>query len=184
MSDWNFFPSIETVFSDEARDFFIPLATVSLGSLCPGHQGPVHFLRPRMCNGDKTAKPLDSTIYPDNWYGFQRDQSGRYQTIVPLGGKPDMEPSDPYETGYCGNSRDRFRKGEIGPNDLLRYSDLSGQWPNANWNDGRTAYELVGRDLKYIGEIDTANFCKAGAAGSVLLLDEESDIVIQVFHWT
>jgi hypothetical protein len=184
MSSWHFFPSTETVFSDEARDFFVPLATADLGSLCSDHQGPVHFLRPRMCNEEETAKQLDSTIYPKNWYGFRRDQRGRYQSIVRLGGIPDAELSDPYETRYKGNSRDRFRKGEIGPKDLLSRSDFSGEWPNANWNDGRTACELVGHDLKYLGEIDTINFCKAGSAGSVLLLDEGKDILIQVFHWS
>jgi hypothetical protein len=184
MSNWHFFPPKEAVFADEARDFFVPLATVDLRTLVPGHEGPVHFLRPHMCNGDQTARQLGTSIYPENWYGFRRDERGRYQSILPLGGEPDVEPNDPYETRYCGNSQDRFREGEIGPDDLLSFSNLSGEWPSANWNNGQTAHEFIGHDLKFIGEIDTVNFCKVGAAGSVVLLDEENDVVIQVFHWT
>lgn len=184
MDNWCFFPSDENVFADQARDYFVPLASVDLGLLCPGHEGPVHFLRPRMCKDGQTAKQLGETLYPEGWYAFRRDTKGRYQTNEPLVGELDIESGDPYDTAYAGNSKTRFEKGEIGLAELLRYADLSGEWPNANWNDGKTAQKLVARDLRYLGEIDTINFCKAGCCGSVLLMDEEDETIFQVFHWT
>lgn len=184
MSNWHFFPSPETVFAGNEGNYFVPLATADLSMFCSDRSGPVHFLRPRMINGEETAAQTGKTIYPQNWYAFRRDNEGRYQSVLPLSGKMDAESFDPFDTKYRGNSRERFQSGEIGSDALLWGSNILSDWPNSNWNCGRSAEDIIGRPLRHLGELDTVNFCREGTAGSVLLLDEELDLIIQVFHWT
>lgn len=162
----------------------MPLATAELSMFCPERSGSVHFLRPRMINQSETAGQIGDTVYPQNWYAFRRDDDGRYQSALPLSGKVDVEDCDPFDTKYRGNSRARFQSGEIGPDDLLWGSNFAIEWPNSNWNCGRSAEDIIGRPLRHLGELDTVNFCREGTAGSVLLLDEELDLIIQVLHWT
>jgi len=185
MTRWAFFPSETSVLAVEERSFFVPLATTELNNFVPGTTGPVHFLRPRMIDdGDETAIQEGDSPYPIGWYAFRRDDAGRYKSVLPLTGTPVRELGDPYTTLHTGNSRDRFFRKEIEEKDLLSYSNFSGEWPNANWNYGQSAYELTARELKFVGELDTVNFCSEGCAGSVILYDANADIIIQVFHWT
>lgn len=184
ISNWTFFPREDSVFAGNETNFFVPLATAQLGRLSDGGVGTIHFLRPRMLVDGNIAEVVGDSSYPDNWYAFRRDSDGKYLSVLPLAGTPPAEENDPFETRYSGNSRDRFSNGEITEADLLKYSDLSGIWPNANWNYGKTSKELTGRELRFLGELDTVNFCDEGTAGSVLLFDEDEDVVVQVFHWT